>query len=260
MKSINNTAIHKLLLATFIIALLFALTSCTQNKESSHGLDAKVVKVVDGDTLDVEFNGKKERIRLLLVDTPETVHPNKPVQPFGPEASKFAKDTLSNQHVQLEFDMSERDKYGRLLAYVWIDDHMFNEMLLEKGFARVAYVYPPNVKYVDQFRDIQKKAQQSAVGIWSIENYATDKGFADNDSVHAAQTKKQTTAKTKSVEKNQETTAPACKNPTIKGNISSKGSRIYHVPGGSSYESTKAEEMFCTEAEAEEAGFRKAKR
>jgi micrococcal nuclease len=140
-------------------------------------LPAKIISVIDGDTMKVKVNGKEETIRLLLVDTPETKHPNKPVQPFGPEASVFAKKTLEGKDVQIEIDVSERDKYGRLLAYLWIDGKMFNEMLLEKGLARVAYIYSPNVKYVDQFREIQKKAQIAGVGIWSIENYAQEDGY-----------------------------------------------------------------------------------
>jgi micrococcal nuclease len=140
-------------------------------------ISAKVIKVTDGDTLEVSFNGKTEKLRLLLVDTPETVHPNKPIQPFGPEASAFAKEKLAGKDVELEIDVSERDKYGRLLVYLWVEDKMFNEMLLEKGLARVAYVYPPNIKYVDQFRAIQKKAQEEGIGIWSIENYAQEDGF-----------------------------------------------------------------------------------
>lgn len=147
--------------------------------ESRRLIDASIKRVIDGDTMEVLLGQKTEKIRLLLVDTPETVHPEKPVEPFGPEASAFAKDTLDGQHVQLELDVSERDKYGRVLVYLWHNGDMFNERLLEKGLARVAYVYPPNVKYVDEFREIQKKAQLAGIGIWSIENYAREDGFHD---------------------------------------------------------------------------------
>lgn len=119
----------------------------------------------------VDINGKTETVRLLLVDTPESVHPDIPdPQPFAIEASDFAKEVLSHQEVELEIDVSERDKYGRLLCYLYIDGQMFNETLLEKGYARVAYVYPPNTKYVDQFREIQDEARDQGVGIWSIED------------------------------------------------------------------------------------------
>lgn len=153
---------------------------------ANNRIDAKVVRVVDGDTMKVSFtdNGKvkEETIRLLLVDTPESVDPEKPVQPFALDASNYAKTMLTGKDVQLELDVSERDKYGRLLCYLYIGDRMFNELLLENGYARVAYIYPPNVKYVDQFREIQKTAQQKALNIWSVENYAQEDGFHEGES------------------------------------------------------------------------------
>ena len=146
-------------------------------REGMNKLPATITKVVDGDTMHILIDGKEETIRLLLVDTPETVSPSQPIQPFGPEASSFAKRTLNGKKVEIEIDVSERDKYGRLLCYLYIGDQMFQEMLLEQGLARVAYIYPPNVKYVDEFRNIQRKAQLKAKGIWSIENYAQEDGF-----------------------------------------------------------------------------------
>ncbi|OPH60812.1 hypothetical protein BC351_16570 [Paenibacillus ferrarius] len=158
-----------------------ALASPTPTDFNKRLIPAKIVRVVDGDTMKVSFTEsgkvKEETIRLLLVDTPESVAPDKPVQPFALEASKYAKDILTNKDVKLELDVSERDKYGRLLCYLYIGDKMFNEMLLENGYARVAYVYPPNVKYVDQFREIQKTAQLKGINIWSVENYAQEDGF-----------------------------------------------------------------------------------
>ncbi|CRH71368.1 SPBc2 prophage-derived endonuclease yokF precursor [Chlamydia trachomatis] len=118
---------------------------------------------------------------------------------------------------------------------------MVNKLLLEKGLARVAYVYAPNTKYLDELENIQKQAQQNEIGIWSIENYATSKGFDDSKSKEA------------SVEK----PIGSCNNPQIKGNINSKGNKIYHIPSGQYYEITKPEEMFCTEKDAQDAGFRK---
>ncbi|MFC4768752.1 thermonuclease family protein [Effusibacillus consociatus] len=139
-------------------------------------LKAKVLSVTDGDTFKINLNGKEETVRMILVDTPETKHPDKPVQPFGPEASKFSSELLTGKEVELEKDVSERDKYGRLLFYVYVDGKSVQEQLLEKGLARVA-VYPPDVKYVDQYRAIQDKARKAGVGIWSIENYARDDGY-----------------------------------------------------------------------------------
>ncbi|MCM3237475.1 thermonuclease family protein [Heyndrickxia oleronia] len=141
-------------------------------------LDATVINVIDGDTVKVNVRGTEETIRLLLVDTPETVHPTKPVQPFGKEASDFSKSIMpAGKAIKVELDVSERDKYGRLLAYVYVGGKMVNETLLEKGLARVAYVYAPNTRYVDKFREIQSMAQKQAIGIWSIENYVQEDGF-----------------------------------------------------------------------------------
>ncbi|MCB5933858.1 thermonuclease family protein [Caldibacillus thermoamylovorans] len=210
-----------------------------------NGLNGKVMNVVDGDTMDIQFeNGKEERVRLVLVDTPETKHPTKPVQPFGPEASAFTKEMLAGKNVQVELDVQERDQYGRILAYVYIDGKMFNELLLEKGLARVA-VFPPNTRYVDEFYAIQKKAQEAKLGIWSIEDYVTDNGYIVQEETGENQSSTNTNID--------------CQNP-IKGNINSKGEKIYHVPGGQYYDITKAEELFCTEQEAVNAGYRKSQR
>jgi micrococcal nuclease len=111
-----------------------------------------------------------------LIDTPETKHPTKPIQPYGPEASKFTKKYLEGKEVKLEQDITRRDRYGRLLMYVWLEDRLFNQILLEKGLARVT-VFPRDVKYVEAFRATQKEAQKAALGIWSLENYVKDDGF-----------------------------------------------------------------------------------
>lgn len=215
----------------------------SSNEEKGKTFTAEIIKVVDGDTVKIKMaNGNEETVRLLLVDTPETVHPSKPVQPFGPEASKFTKELMpAGSEVEVETGIGERDKYGRLLAYFYVDGKMVNKLLLEKGLARVAYVYAPNTKYLDELENIQKQAQKDEIGIWSIENYATSKGFDDSKPVEA------------SVEK----PTASCSNPQIKGNINSKGNKIYHIPSGQYYEITKPEEMFCTEQDAQDAGFRK---
>ncbi|MGG4492276.1 thermonuclease family protein [Metabacillus idriensis] len=206
-------------------------------------IPAKVIRVIDGDTVKVLVDGKEETLRLLLVDTPETVHPNKPVQPFGPEASSFAKSTLSGKEVKLELDVGERDKYGRLLVYLHADGKMFNKLLIEKGLARVGYVYAPNTKHVDEFYELQKAAQKKEIGIWSIENYAAeDEGFNEEE---------------EKAEATKEAPSGAC---TIKGNISSSGDKIYHMPEGQYYDVTKEEELFCSEDDAVKAGYRASKR
>jgi micrococcal nuclease len=137
---------------------------------------ATVNRVVDGDTIKIDLDGQEETIRLILVDTPETKHPKTGVQPFGPEASAFTTEQLTGKSIKIEPGIEERDRYGRLLAYVYVGDKMFNKMLLEKGLARVA-IYPPNTKYLDEFEKLQAAAKEKKIGIWSIENYATDDGY-----------------------------------------------------------------------------------
>lgn len=222
-----------------------------------------VIRVVDGDTIKVNINGKEESVRFLLVDTPETVHPDKPVQPFGKEASQFVKERLSGKQVQLELDISERDKYGRLLMYVYDEEgNSIQEALLKRGLARVAYIYNPNVKYVDRYQAIQREAQEKAVGIWSIENYVTDSGFVteaettENDS-------QPSDSETSEAEEQAEAPAQSA-GGKIKGNISSSGEKIYHIPGGRYYDQTKidperGEQYFDTEEAAQAAGYRKSK-
>ncbi|MFS0783109.1 thermonuclease family protein [Bacillus sp. 1P06AnD] len=215
--------------------------------DSEHQLEnattASVVRVVDGDTILVRLDGKQEKVRLLLVDTPETVKANTPVQPFGPEASAFTKKMLpEGKQIQLTFDQEKRDQYGRMLAYVYMDGKMLNERLLEEGLARVV-VFKPNVKYVDTFREIEEKAKEKKLGIWSLKS---------NQSGSSSQQSKGATINTPS--------QGTCSEPTIKGNINHKGEKIYHLPGGQSYSQTKAEEMFCSENDAKKAGFRPATR
>ena len=128
--------------------------------------DAEVLRVVDGDTIKVNFNGAEETVRFIGVDTPESVHPDKEKNvPYGKVASDYTKEKLDGKTVRLEFDVEERDRYGRLLAYVYIGDQMFNKMLLEDGHAMIA-TYPPNVKYVEDFTAIQKKARKEGKGAW----------------------------------------------------------------------------------------------
>ena len=126
----------------------------------------KVSRVVDGDTIKIKYNDKNETIRLIGIDTPESVHAdsNKNIEE-GQIASDYTQDRLEGKEIKLEFDVQPRDKYGRLLAYVYIDGKMFNEELLKKGYARLL-TYPPNVKYSENFKIIQSKAIKLDKGFW----------------------------------------------------------------------------------------------
>ncbi|MFC0523888.1 thermonuclease family protein [Pontibacillus salicampi] len=145
--------------------------------EDNGKVSATVTGIVDGDTIDVNVNGKQDTVRLLLVDTPETKHPSKPVQKFGPEASQFAMEKLSGKQIKLEYDGPKRDKYDRLLAYIWVDGKMFNQMLLEQGLGRYAYVYDPPYNHSSEYMKTQDRAMSQGKGIWSINGYVTSDGF-----------------------------------------------------------------------------------
>jgi len=131
----------------------------------------KVIRVVDGDTFKVDFNGVEKSVRLIGVDTPESVHPdsNKNTDE-GNIASDYTKKLIEGKNIVLEFDVQEKDQYGRLLAYAYIDGDMVNKLLLQEGYAKVS-TYPPNIKYVDEFTTIEKKARENKKGFWSDEEY-----------------------------------------------------------------------------------------
>ena len=125
-------------------------------------------RVVDGDTIIVEIDGKKERIRLIGVDTPETVHPNKPVEHYGKEASAFTKKLAEGEMVRLECDddTQRRDRYGRLLAYVYLPDGTFlNAEIIKQGYG-FAYTRFP-FKYMEQFRQYERSARETGTGLWA---------------------------------------------------------------------------------------------
>ena len=129
----------------------------------------EVVNVVDGDTVDVIIDGIKVRLRLIGVDTPETVHPSKPVECFGKEASAFTKSTLLNQMVRLEADDSQGnlDKYDRLLRYIFLEDGAnFNEILIAEGYA-FEYTYNLPYKYQEAFMEAEKQAELNQKGLWA---------------------------------------------------------------------------------------------
>jgi micrococcal nuclease len=129
---------------------------------------ARVVRVVDGDTIVVARGGAEERVRYIGVDTPETVKPRTPVQCFGKKASAFNHRLVEGRSVRLVADAEERDRYGRLLAYVYrADDGLFvNAELVRRGFATTLTI-PPNVRYAERFRALAAEARRAGRGLWS---------------------------------------------------------------------------------------------
>ena len=147
-----------------LMALLFACSLSAAAPPDRQ--PATVVSVVDGDTIWVELNGEREKVRYIGIDAPETNHPTKGVQEYGAEAKAANRTLLEGKTVDLEFDVQLRDRYGRLLAYVYLADGTFvNAWLVEHGFAQVMTV-PPNVKYQDIFRKRQRDARDLGRGLW----------------------------------------------------------------------------------------------
>lgn len=151
----------------------------TSNSTASE-TEVTFVKHVDGDTSKFKINGQVKTVRYLLIDTPETVKPNTPVQLYGKEASDFTKNALSHAHkIQLDFDKTgnQGDKYNRTLAYVYVDGKDLNEELVKNGLARVAYTYKANIKNKTKYLKAQEYAKSHHLGIWSKPGYVTERGY-----------------------------------------------------------------------------------
>jgi len=287
-----------------------AASDADEEGSDSDGYDAtvRVKRVVDGDTIRISpaIDGIDE-VRLIGVDTPETKEPGCDVQPYGTEASEFTTRELQGEEVDLEFDEDREDRYDRLLAYVYKDEDMFNETLLEEGYAQV-YIVDPNDKYEDRFEEAQAEAQAAQRGIWRLPlaelALLTDRGNAiggdgcqpkgtpppppkapptpprpdaDRDGVPdeadtpsaPARSSRQGTLPSPSAGSAAQGKQGAAPTPTggscppdspVKGNHSSSGELIYHVPGGQFYNATNPEECFANAAEAQAAGYRASKR
>ena len=174
----NKIIIFSIIMAVSVVCALFILMTPAATPDTQ-GPAYRVTRVIDGDTIEIDYHGEKERVRMIGIDTPESVHPDKSKNTeFGKTASEFTKEKLLNKDISLEFDVSERDRYGRLLAYVWLDGVMFNEYLVQQGYAQTA-TYPPDVKYVSLFAAAQEKARYDNKGFWGIWDEDVDK--TDNE-------------------------------------------------------------------------------
>lgn len=204
----------------------------------------KVVRVVDGDTIDVNIDDKIQRIRMIGINTPESVDPRRQVECFGKEASDKAKEMLLDKNVVLEKDLTqdEKDKYGRLLRYVKTKEGLFyNLEIIKLGYA-YEYTYRSQYKHQNEFKNAQKTAQSKKLGLWA-DGVCGEKNAISNPPML-----------------NSTSTINLC---NIKGNINSKKEKIYHLPKCSYYKQTVIDESvgekwFCSEPEAINAGWRKA--
>ena len=146
----------------------------TDEEEAEYDETVTVERIVDGDTIRIDpAVDDIDEVRLIGIDTPETKDPDCDVQPYGPEALTFTRDELQGEEVGLEFDEDRVDRYDRLLAYVYLDDEMFNETLLEEGYAQV-YIVSPNDRYEERFEEAQEAAQDEELGIWGLASSEQD--------------------------------------------------------------------------------------
>lgn len=144
------------------------------------GKQVKVLRVVDGDTIEVDWDGKTEKVRMIGVDTPESVHPDASRNTAeGKTAAAYTKAQLEGKTVVVCTDVQERDQYGRILAYVFVDGNFYNAKLVSEGYAQVA-TFPPNVKWVDLFVTLQTDARAAKRGLWADEAPGASSGTVGN--------------------------------------------------------------------------------
>lgn len=200
---------------------------------------AKVKRVVDGDTLEVSIDEESYKVRLILVDTPESVHPDESRNnEYGELASAYTASQLkTGQTIYLQKDVSETDKYGRLLRYVWLEQptdvdsetevraKMYNARLLLEGYAQLS-TYPPDVKYVEMFTGFQKEARESDKGLWGIQ--ASEPAASTSA---PAQSPATATTATPS------TTAPTTVEPVQQPQTDNQSVTVYVTKTGSKYHS-----------------------
>lgn len=213
----------------------------------------RVTRVIDGDTIEISGG---QKVRYIGVDTPETVDPNQPTGCFGKEASLKNQELVLGRQVRLEKDVSETDRFSRLLRYVYITENgneiMVNEELVKQGFA-LASSYPPDIKYQEILSAAQTEARDKNRGLWASCPSSSADTLESSTNINVPNSS--------NPNKLSNTTEDGC---LIKGNISTSGEKIYHLPGCGSYEKTvineqTGEKYFCSESEAIETGFRKAK-
>jgi micrococcal nuclease len=152
--------------AALLIAVALLIVRPWEGVESGPAaVDVVVERVVDGDTIEARIDSEVEDVRLIGIDTPETVKPGSPVECFGPRASRFAHRLLEGRPVRLVFDAERRDAYGRLLAYAYLGPTFVNALIVRRGLARTLTI-PPNDRYAPLLRTLELEAARAGRGLW----------------------------------------------------------------------------------------------
>jgi len=161
---VTKSACKALTVGVVLVSLALGLAGSSL-VATSHAVGPlyRVVNVVDGDTIVLE-NG--ERVRYLGIDTPETSDPGRGIECYGPEATERNRHLVEDRLVRLEADQSNRDRYGRLLRYVYVDDLFVNGELVEEGYAYTSY-WPPDTRYYQELLALESQARAAGRGLWS---------------------------------------------------------------------------------------------
>lgn len=162
--------LRRLIAVLFVALAMPALADRPQMPPKEQLIEVVCVHVVDGDTAWFEeVDYATHKVRVLNIDTPETVHPDVPAQYYGQEASDYAQGRLLDNKAWLEYDVEPYDKYDRHLCHVWLEDGtLFGLEMVELGYAMV-WVITPNVKYEDYFWDAQQRAMDADAGMWAMD-------------------------------------------------------------------------------------------
>ena len=151
----------------FVLFIMLFMFSCNVYAKE----EVKFSKCVDGDTIKVLIKNKEYTVRMLAIDTPESVHPKKREEYYGKESSDYTCDKVKNANkLELEYDdkSDKKDKYNRILAYVFVDGYLLEDLLVTNGYAEVAYLYD-DYKYADLLKDKESVAKVKGIGIWNEE-------------------------------------------------------------------------------------------
>jgi len=235
-----------------LLGLLLA-GSASLAADAPKALAGRVVGIVDGDTIKARIGDRTETVRYIGMNTPELHHPTKGVEPLAREATEANRKLVEGQTVRLELDVQERDRYGRLLAYVYFGDMMVNAELVAQGYAQVMTI-PPNVRHQELFLKLQREARLLQLGLWrGAGPLPPEPGASATRPAQAGDTRPGVPP--------QDAWACPLTHP-IKGNFTTySGERcIYHVPGGQFYGKTKPERCYATEADAVKDGCRRSNR
>jgi micrococcal nuclease len=246
--------VQGLLLAGLVLA---GSAEASLAAETPKALVGQVVSVVDGDTIKVRMGDRVETVRYIGMNAPELHHPEKGEEPGGREATEANRKLVEGQTVRLELDVQERDRYGRLLAYVYLGDMMVNAEMVAQGYGQ-AMTIPPNVRHQELFLKLQREARLLQIGLWRGTGPAPPEPGARSPAAGSPPTQ---TAQSRPGAPPQDAYSCPLSHP-IKGNFTTySGERcIYHVPGGQFYGRTKPERCYTTDGEAVKDGCRRSRR